>query len=316
MWKCFAVATGSVAALVGFAGAANASATVDLIWIDLSATDATGNPICLEPANRNCPPDPRSPDNGVTINPLTASDYITLAVIITAGSGGVVGGGVSVDYSSALQFIGGIDFRNFTTTNPDWLLGHFGVTSNMPPFIDNINAVSVPYTNSGTGLPANESAYLGTVSFELDQLVNGTYEITVGAFGPGGMDGIGNLAHQNITSSTTFNSAFVTITDPNDVDGDGVNNASDNCLNRKNPDQDDTDCDTYGNLCDADYDNSGIVGFPDFGQFVGAFGSNDEEKCHVEPIARPPCVVGFPDFGAFVGMFGSAPGPSGTTACP
>jgi hypothetical protein len=201
-------------ALVGLAGAANASATVDLIWIDISATDAAGNPICLEPANRNCPPDPRSPDSGVTINSLAVSDYITLAVIITAGSGGVVGGGVSVDYSSVLRLFSEIDFRNFTTTNPDWLIGHFGATYNMPPFIDNINAVSVPYTNSGTGLPANESAYLGTVSFELDQLLNGTYEITVGAFGPGGMDGIGNLAHQNITPTTTFNSAFITIPEP------------------------------------------------------------------------------------------------------
>jgi hypothetical protein len=199
---------------VGAAGAANASATVDLIWIDISATNAAGDPICLEPQNRNCPPDPRSPDSGVTINPLTASDYITLAVIITAGSGGVVGGGVSVDYSSALQLILAVDFRNFTTINPDWLLGHFGLTTNMPPFIDNINAVSVPYTGSGSGIPANQSAYLGTVSFELDQLVNGTYEISVGAFGPGGMDGIGNLAHQNITSMTTFNSAFIAVPEP------------------------------------------------------------------------------------------------------
>jgi hypothetical protein len=150
----------------------------------------------------------------VTISSLAVSDYITLAVIITAGSGGVVGGGVSVDYSSVLQLFSGIDFRNFTTTNPDWLMDHFGVTSNMPPFIDNINAVSVPYNNNGSGVPGNQSAYLGTVSFELDQLVNGTYEIAVGAFGPGGMDGIGNLAHQNITSTTTFNSAFITIPEP------------------------------------------------------------------------------------------------------
>jgi hypothetical protein len=85
-----------------------------------------------------------------------------------------------------------------------------------------------------------------------------------------------------------------------------------------NPGQDDTDTDLCGNVCDADYDDSGVVGFPDFGLFVGAFGSNDEEKCHNEPI--PGCIVGFPDFGSFVGMFASAPGPSGTTtgttACP
>jgi hypothetical protein len=86
----------------------------------------------------------------------------------------------------------------------------------------------------------------------------------------------------------------------------------DNCLDASNLGQDDTDRDDCGNLCDADYDNNGIVGFPDFGQFVGAFGTNDEEKCHNEPI--PGCTVGFADFGFFVSAFGSPPGPSGTTA--
>ncbi len=101
-----------------------------------------------------------------------------------------------------------------------------------------------------------------------------------------------------------------------DTDIDGVVDSMDNCLdaNYPNPGQDDTDADGCGNLCDADYDNNGIVGFPDFGQFVAAFGTGDMEKCHNEPISG--CVVGFPDFGSFVAMFGSPPGPSGTTACP
>ncbi len=58
MRKVVATAMGSVVAIVGFAGAADASATIDLIWIDLSVTNAAGDPICLEPANRNCPPIP------------------------------------------------------------------------------------------------------------------------------------------------------------------------------------------------------------------------------------------------------------------
>jgi hypothetical protein len=99
-----------------------------------------------------------------------------------------------------------------------------------------------------------------------------------------------------------------------DGDGDGVEDSIDNCSEATNAGQDDTDCDGYGNLCDADYDQTGTVGFPDFGQFVTAFGSTDMEKCHNEPI--PGCIVGFPDFGSFVVLFGSAPGPSGTTACP
>jgi len=99
---------------------------------------------------------------------------------------------------------------------------------------------------------------------------------------------------------------------------DGVPDSRDNCLDACNTGQDDTDNDDCGNLCDADYDQSGTVGFSDFGQFVAAFGTGDEEKCHVEPILG--CTVGFSDFSFFLNNFALAPGPStttaGTTACP
>jgi hypothetical protein len=76
--------------------------------------------------------------------------------------------------------------------------------------------------------------------------------------------------------------------------------------------QDDTDGDNCGNVCDADYDDSGFVGYPDFGEFAAAFGSTDMEKCHVEPI--PGCQVSLTDFGFFVTSYQTTPGPSGTTA--
>ncbi|MBW2542509.1 MAG: thrombospondin type 3 repeat-containing protein [Deltaproteobacteria bacterium] len=57
-------------------------------------------------------------------------------------------------------------------------------------------------------------------------------------------------------------------------DMDGVADQVDNCSERPNPNQDDTDGDGCGNLCDADYDNDGTVGFGDFGFFVANFGSS------------------------------------------
>jgi hypothetical protein len=97
-----------------------------------------------------------------------------------------------------------------------------------------------------------------------------------------------------------------------DSDGDGVSDMSDNCSDDANPDQDDSDEDDCGNLCDADYDNNGSHGFSDFGLFVPAFGTNDEGKCHLEPISG--CTVTFADFGFYLVNFGGIPGPSGTTA--
>ena len=102
-----------------------------------------------------------------------------------------------------------------------------------------------------------------------------------------------------------------------DSDGDSIDDFSDNCSDAFNPAQDDTDGDSCGNICDANYSQSGVVGFPDFGAFTGAFGTATPNIRLLEPGSG---IVGFPDFGAFTGLFGAAPGPSGsttgTTACP
>jgi len=387
MRKILAVAMGSIVALVGFAGAANASATIDLIWIDVSNVTTRGFPICLLAGERNCP------QLGTTLTSAAVTDTITLSVIITAGPAGLAGAGVSVDYGDVLPSLSVTGFQRFTTTKPAmWLNNRLGELGDVPPVVENFSALALLPGILGLGLPAGQTAYLGTVSFHKDQLLNGIFEIAVGAFGPSGTDGVGDLAGQNITSTTTFNSAFVgdpaptptatptafcsaggascqnnaeccsnqcsgpggnkvcqpgptstptptpsaaptstptaaptgsptpsaTPTSSLDFDGDGVPDELDNCSEAANPGQDDTDGDYCGNLCDADYDNSGVVGFPDFTSFGGAFGGGDEEKCHSEPI--PGCTVGFPDFTFYAGAFGGPPGPSaisiGTIACP
>lgn len=104
-----------------------------------------------------------------------------------------------------------------------------------------------------------------------------------------------------------------------DFDSDGIPDGLDNCSEVFNQWNDDTDEDDCGNLCDADYNDSGRVGMADFNEFRTAFTmAGDEEKCHVEPVAG--CTVGFPDFTIFASLFLGIPGPSGTTggttACP
>ena len=107
-----------------------------------------------------------------------------------------------------------------------------------------------------------------------------------------------------------------------DTDSDGVGDAIDNCSDDPNPDQDDSDGDDCGNLCDADYSQSGTPGFGDFGAFSLNFGCTSvacELYQHVEPIGGNSA-VGFADFGFMSQNFGVTPGPSGTTtgtvACP
>jgi hypothetical protein len=199
MRKFFSVAMGSVVALAGFAGTANASATIDLIWIDVSAGTA-----CMKPANRNCP------RLGTTLSNVATSDNITLLVLMTAGPGGSIGAGVSVDYAETAASYTVNGFKSFLTKQPkQWLTFFASSTTNQPTFIDNIGAVAAPTIGLGLGLPAGQSAYLGTVTFHKDVLVGGTFEIKVGIFGPGNTDQVLDGAGNPIASTTTFNSAFL-----------------------------------------------------------------------------------------------------------
>jgi len=199
-----AAALGSVVALVGFAGAASASATIDLIWIDVINVDSDGNPICLQPANRDCP------QLGTTISSVAVTDNITLGVIIAAGPGGIFGASVSVNYGDALPVLSVTKFGSLTT--PISLPLSLGPTTNEPPFIDSIAASM--FHGYGIGLSAGQTAYLGTVSFHKDLSANGTFEITVGVDGPREFDDVLDRSRNNISSTTTFNSAFLVDIDP------------------------------------------------------------------------------------------------------
>jgi hypothetical protein len=107
---------------------------------------------------------------------------------------------------------------------------------------------------------------------------------------------------------------------PPDVDGDLVADYEDNCIDAAtgaNPAQDDTDGDDCGNVCDADYDQSGEVAIPDLLAWLGAYTLVSPLHDHTEPVGD---TIGIPDLLRYLAMYQLAPGPSGTTvstvACP
>jgi len=108
--------------------------------------------------------------------------------------------------------------------------------------------------------------------------------------------------------------------DQADFDLDAVGDVCDNCSEAANPAQDDCDDDYCGNLCDCDYNQDGMCGFGDWGDFRAFFSlpwPAGECGNHTEPVTD---TVGFGDFGFVTSHFGLPPGPSGTTpgtvACP
>ena len=90
-----------------------------------------------------------------------------------------------------------------------------------------------------------------------------------------------------------------------DQDRDLVPNVTDNCTVVRNTVQLDVGGDGYGNACDADITNDGIVNFADLAQLKRAFYTND-------PIAdlNADGVVNFADLAIMKKSFFKKPGPA------
>jgi len=174
-----AAALGSAVALVGFVGAAHASATIDLIWADTGTNEIRG---------------------------VNSSSQITLQVILTAGPLGSQGAGVSVDYSQVAG-LSVVAFSNTPCVNPCSLPSTLGPANDTGSRVENINSAAIIFLGLGTGLSEGQSHQLGTVTFNKSGVGSGTFEITSDADGPS--DGVLDLAGNDITSTTTFNSAFL-----------------------------------------------------------------------------------------------------------
>lgn len=102
-----------------------------------------------------------------------------------------------------------------------------------------------------------------------------------------------------------------------DTDGDLVPDVFDNCSTAANGpttanqcNQVDTDSDGFGNTCDADFDQDGVVAGTDFTALLVTFGTADA-------LTDLDCdgVVAGTDFTRLLVLFGTAPGP-GVTAMP
>lgn len=100
----------------------------------------------------------------------------------------------------------------------------------------------------------------------------------------------------------------VTLATTLDTDQDGIEDFLDNCIEIANTDQRDSNDDGFGNVCDADLDNNGLVSFNDLNLFRSAFDSDDADA-DFDDSGR----VSFGDLHIFRRLFDKPPGPSGLT---
>lgn len=101
---------------------------------------------------------------------------------------------------------------------------------------------------------------------------------------------------------------YETAPDIIDSDLDGIADDADNCTLVANPQQEDTNGDGYGNICDPDLDNNGVVNFLDLAVWVESFntvcGTVDEDF-------NGDGICNFSDFTQFTLFILTPPGPSG-----
>jgi hypothetical protein len=164
---------GGLVALAGFAGSASASATIDLIWA------ATGT-------------------NTISGVQATSTD-IVLNVVLTAGPGGSLGGGLTVDYSGMAG-----DFTYVSSLNTPWAFG-------TPSLDDPINSWVI---DVGTGvffdIGAGATLLLGTITFASElAYAGGPLAITSFIRGFPAADDILDGSGDVISGATTFNSGTI-----------------------------------------------------------------------------------------------------------
>ena len=119
-------------------------------------------------------------------------------------------------------------------------------------------------------------------------------------------------AHITATSTGTSTSVFSAPLICADADGDGVCNTNDNCLLVANANQRDSNAEGYGNLCDADLNNSGTVTTADFGLLRSVLNQSAlSSPTAADADLNGSGVVTTSDFAILRARLNTAPGPSG-----
>ncbi len=109
-----------------------------------------------------------------------------------------------------------------------------------------------------------------------------------------------------LTSGLLMLTLFPTVSAALDSDGDGYDDAQDNCIEIANSDQRDSNGDGFGNVCDADLDNNGSVNVGDLNIFRSVYRTNDADA-----DLDGNGYVSTGDLHIFRALYGKPPGPAG-----
>jgi hypothetical protein len=187
MRKFFAAAVVSVVALVGFAGAAYASATVDLIWRD------TGVGFIWTDGHE------------LTFGDADTSVIVTYDVVLTAGPNGIAIAALSMGYADAAVLVSVSGFGCVAGTALNICIGDATDTGSA------IESMGIGTFNA-VGLTDGQSQSMGTVSFRKKTDAVGIFPLTVGELT--GIDAIFDNVGGQVTGVTYNTSILVNLPEP------------------------------------------------------------------------------------------------------
>lgn len=116
----------------------------------------------------------------------------------------------------------------------------------------------------------------------------------------------------NMGSTDQIIARIAMVDSPADQDEDGVPDAKDNCTEAANPGQRDTNADGFGNVCDPDLNNDGLVNVVDLGLLRGAFfATPNDANWNADADFNGDDLINAVDLGIMRTFFFGTPGPSG-----
>lgn len=179
--------------------------------------------------------------------------------------------------------------------------GEYVISANTP------DAFVARYDNAGNFLSADSVNPMITGNATINDVAldaNGTPAIVGTYRGTLDLDlGVGTVLTTTNGSDDVF---FTTLTTEMDTDGDGITDDNDNCTLIANPDQRNSNSDPFGNVCDPDLSNDGIVNVVDLGVLRTVFFTADADADF-----NGDGVVNVVDLGVMRTFFFLPPGPSG-----
>jgi len=220
------------------------------------------------------------------VNFLVDGEVLTCAAIACnaagIGVGDAITGFVAVDDAAATGF--SLSVGDVVTSGDSGSLGAAMLTTDADGEIASGTAQFETQVDTGFGL--------ADVVITLDAGA-GTWEASTDFIGLG-----------------TIATGVLTLTrEASDSDGDGVADNADNCLEVVNPDQRDTNGDLFGNACDPDLNNDGVINVLDLGALRTVFFTPDADADF-----NGDGVVNVTDLGIMRTFFFAPPGPSGLIA--